>query len=247
MDYLILGFLAFAVLAFMWFKMKLALLDAGTPKYGYPAGGQAEGGGPASIEDRYRSSSIFSLLLVFGVIVLFGYFLVRSGHNPNGVTDYVLEEVLQQETHREPQPKRDRSPRQNPPGQVAKDVVPRTDVPRTNVAPAPEANVENYEHVEVNKAPRLRVNEGKVSEAPVFDPSTREVPRGGGYWLQAAALSNKSKAFELAAYYQDLDDLEAKVIPEGGMYKVRIGPFRDRSSARATRSKYQKNWFIVED
>ena len=140
MDYFILGFLAFAVLAFMWFKMKLALLDASTPKYGYPVGGQAEGGGPASIDDRYRSGNIFSLLLVFGVIILFGYFLVRTNHDPNGVTDYVLEEVLQYETetHREPRSSPRNRPRQSPPGQVAKD----TPAPRTNVAPAPKGEVE---------------------------------------------------------------------------------------------------------
>ena len=69
---------------------------------------------------------------------------------------------------------------------------------------------------------------------------------GGGYWLQVEALSSEAKAYELAAYYQDLDGLEVMVIPEGGLYKVRIGRFADRAAAREVRKQYQEDWFIIE-
>lgn len=242
MDYIILGFFAIGVFFFMVFKMKLALRDAGTPKYGYPMGGQPEDGNNRTIHDRYNSGSIFSLFMLFGVIVLIMYFMVRFGYNGDATTRMV-ETVLNPSALNDGPTDRNRQDvapaPNNPPGQVAKQEE------RLNVSP----QVDTYEQAEVNRAPSRYANSAKVTEAPAFDPTIREVPRGGGYWLQVAALSNESKAFELAEYYQGLDGLDAKVVPEPsqGMYKVRIGPFPGQAEARALRSKYGKSWFVVED
>ncbi|MEM7381433.1 MAG: SPOR domain-containing protein [Bacteroidota bacterium] len=240
MDYIILGFIAFGVLAYMIFKAKLALIDAGTPKFGYPMGGPAEGSGSANIHDRYRSSSILSLFFVFGAILLIAYFMIRIGHNPNAGTDYVLQEVFQQETYHNTPDHYRQTPGEEPRGEVANN--PNSN--RVNERPI----LATMEEATVNRAPQEpTVTETVEEKTPRFDMNARRVPVGGGYWLQVVALTNESKAFEQAAYYQDIDGMEAKVVPENGYYKVRIGPFRSRAEARAMRSKHKASWFIVED
>lgn len=70
-----------------------------------------------------------------------------------------------------------------------------------------------------------------------YAPPTRVVPApprvptgsGPGYYVQIAALSNAARAEALAS------SMGGAVVPGGGLYRVRIGPYRDARTAQNAR------------
>ncbi|MEJ7927115.1 septal ring lytic transglycosylase RlpA family protein [Sphingobium sp. AN641] len=57
-------------------------------------------------------------------------------------------------------------------------------------------------------------------------PPSRAIPDGNGYAVQVAAFASRERAERLAHM------LDAAVIEAGGVWRVRLGPYRDQPSAR---------------
>lgn len=119
----------------------------------------------------------------------------------------------------------------------------RLDAPKVLVAalrkrlPAPpKANMIDATAPSVTRSAPPRLAPGANYSPPESVPTQRSVAgarqplvRGAGFYVQVAALSSAARANDLAA------SMGGIVVPGGGVYRVRTGPYRDAAAAQNAR------------
>ncbi len=219
MDYAILIFVILVVVVTIFTRIKLAFIDAATPKYGFPGGAE---GGQRRFGDHFGLGGMITWMFILGILLLMLYSMVDEGYRGNkGIN--IIKWVLF---------KNDESAENND------TYYPEIRV-KDNTSEAPIDSYKEYDDDEFLNSFGSSEMEGATSQrqeatAAVESYSTStSTAMSSGTWVQVLASNSEERAERVRGEWMNSGwGFHVVKMEEGGLHKVRLGPFLNEDLAK---------------
>lgn len=222
MDYAIIVFVILTVLVTIYTRIKLAFIDAATPKYGFPGGPE---GGQRRFSDHFGLGGMVTWMLILGFFLLLFYSMVEEGYRGNTIYDSVKSVLYN-----------------HPPKQGSNDdLYPEVRVQDKSSVIKAETRAEyddqgflnSFETSDVIKESTTLPTEEEFAETENYSTSEAE-NQALSSWVQVLASSSQQGAERVSQHWMNSGwGFQVVIVEENGVYKVRLGPFLNRDLAES--------------
>ncbi len=220
MDYAIIIFGITIVVATIYTRIKLAFIDAGTPKYGFPGGAE---GGQRRFGDHFGLGGMITWMFILGILMLVLYSMIEEGHKSDHFYKSAKSVLYNRQSSSANNDDFDPQIRvQNQPLRTTVDS--RTEYDDRDFLNSFEASDDERKNTPVPE-----------SFTQTENYSTNEVANQlPGIWIQVLASSSSERAERIRQEWMNSGwGFQVVVVKENGMYKVRLGPFLDEDLAKS--------------